>query len=244
MSPFAAHADAMLEIQSVYHEPLSEILLDQTGNKSRKCSPRVGCAVCPRTTEDVASSKHRVADLDVWWNLLNAELGLRTSAARVGSLGVARELDDVVLLELERLLEPLSDLQQNLLALLLGPALACVAGDGAADSTCPQTDTVEASPNVDDDTHDFVVVLVLEVLADGSKHDMEPECIDVDLFLLPELEGPFAAVLVLRVFPLGLDALLEEVVVGLQREVGCGGNVVLRSVSRAGCGCSAAARLT
>ena len=240
MSPFAAHADAMLEIQSVYHEPLSEILLDQTGNKSRKCSPGVECAVCPRTSEDVASSKYRVADLDVRWNLLDAELGLRTSAARVGSLGVARELDNVVLLQLEGLLEPLSDLQQNLLTLLLSPGLAGITGDGAADGACPQTDTVEASPHVDDDTHDLVVVLILEVLADGSEHDMEPERIDVDRLLLPELEGPFAAVLVLRVFPLGLDALLEEVVVGLEREVGCGGDVVLPSVSLAGCACSAA----
>ncbi len=225
----------MLEIQSAYHEPLSEILLDQTGNKSRKCSPGVECAVCPRTTEDVASSKHGVADLDLWLRLLDAELGFRTSAAGVGSVGVARELDRLVVLELERLLEPLSNLQQNLLALLLGPALASIAGDGAADSACPQTDTVEASPNVDDDTHDLVVVLILKVLANGSEHDVKPERVDVDGLLFLELEGPLAAVLVLCVFPLGSHALLEEVVVGLERELRCGGDVVLHNISSAGC---------
>jgi hypothetical protein len=184
-----------------------------------------------------ASSKHAVAGLDVCLNLLDAELGLRAGATGVGSVGVTRELDGVIILELERLLEPLSDLEQDLLALLLGPALASLAGDGAANSACPQTDTVEASPNVDNDTHDLVVILVFEVLADGSEHDVEPERIDVDDLLVLELEGPFAAVLVLRVFPLGSYALLEEVVVGLERELGCGGDVVLRSVSFAGCGC-------
>lgn len=185
-----------------------------------------------------ASSKHAVAGLDICLNLLHAELGLRTGASGVGSVGVTRELDGVILLELERLLEPLSDLEQNLLALLLGPALAALTRDGAANSACPQTDTVEASPNVDDDTHDLVVILVLEILADGSEHDVEPERIDVDDLLVLELEGPLATVLVLRIFPLGSYALLEEVVVGLEREVGCGGNVVLRSVSRASYGCS------
>jgi hypothetical protein len=38
-------------------------------------------------------------------------------------------------------------------------------------------------------------------------------------------------VLVLRVFPFGPDALLEEVVVGLLGEVGAGGDVVLECVS-------------
>lgn len=192
---------------------------------------RVECAVCPRTTEDVAKSKHGVADSEVCRSFLDAELGLCTGATGVGSISVTRELDGLVFLELKRLLEPLANLQQNLLALLLGPALSTLAGDSAADCAGPQTDTVEASPNVDDDTHDLIVVLVLEVLSDGSEHNMEPERIDVDDLLVLELEGPFASVLVLRVFPLGSYALLEEMVVGLERKVGCGGDVVLCAMS-------------
>ncbi len=43
---------------------------------------------------------------------------------------------------------------------------------------------------------------------------MEPQFVDIDAFLVFELVGPFAAVLVLRVFPFGTYAVFEEVVVG------------------------------
>lgn len=43
---------------------------------------------------------------------------------------------------------------------------------------------------------------------------MQPETVDVDEFLVFELESPFAAVFVLRVFPFGLDTGFKEVVVG------------------------------
>jgi hypothetical protein len=56
---------------------------------------------------------------------------------------------------------------------------------------------------------------------------VEPEGVDVDGLLVLELEGPLAAVLVLRVLPLGPYVLLEQVVVGLEREVRGGGDVVL-----------------
>jgi hypothetical protein len=150
---------------------------------------------------------------------LDGELGLRAGAAGMGSVRVARELYRLVLLELEGLLEPLANLEESLLALL--------AGDGAANCPCPETDTVEASPHVDHDAHDLIVLLVLKVLADGCQHDVQPERIDVDGLLVLELECPFAAVLVLRIFPLRSYALLEQVVVGLERKIRSGGNVVL-----------------
>ena len=49
----------------------------------------VECAVCPRTTEDVAKSKHGVADLEVCRSFLDAELGLRTGATGISSISVA-----------------------------------------------------------------------------------------------------------------------------------------------------------
>jgi hypothetical protein len=56
---------------------------------------------------------------------------------------------------------------------------------------------------------------------------VEPESIDVDGLLVLELESPLAAMFVLYIFPFGSDALLEKVVVGLEREVGGGCDVVL-----------------
>jgi len=55
---------------------------------------------------------------------------------------------------------------------------------------------------------------------------VQPEVVDGG-GLAFEAVGPFAAVLVLRVFPFGADAFLEEVVVGLKGEFGDGGDVVL-----------------
>ena len=139
-------------------------------------------------------------------------------------VGVTRELDRLVLLELESLLESLTNLLEGLLALLCCPGASC-----AANGASPQTNTVESSPNVDDYTHDLIVVLILKVLANRSKHNVKPERVDVDGLLIFELERPLAAVLVLRVFPLGANAPLEEVVVRLERQVGCGCDVVLES---------------
>jgi hypothetical protein len=60
---------------------------------------------------------------------------------------------------------------------------------------------------------------------------VEPKRIDVDCLLVLELEGPLATVLVLAVFPFWADTLFEEMVVGLQCQVGRWCNVVLRGVS-------------
>lgn len=56
---------------------------------------------------------------------------------------------------------------------------------------------------------------------------MQPELVDGDGALFFEMVGPFAAVLVLRIFPFGADAFLEKVVVGFQGELGRRCDVVL-----------------
>lgn len=56
---------------------------------------------------------------------------------------------------------------------------------------------------------------------------MQPKCVDVDGLLVLELERPFSTMLVLCIFPLRPYALLEQVVVGLEREVRGWGDVVL-----------------
>lgn len=136
-------------------------------------------------------------------------------------VSVTHELNDVV--NTQHLLEPLSNLLKHLLALLGSAAL--LAWGGLARSTSPEADTVEGLTDVDDDTHDLVVALVLELLTNGGKEHVQPDVI-VGLALL-EGVGPAASVLVLRVLPLRTDAAFEEVVVGLLGELGSGGDVVL-----------------
>jgi hypothetical protein len=68
---------------------------------------------------------------------------------------------------------------------------------------------------------------ILESLADGCKHDVEPELVDRDAALVLELVRPFSTVLVLDVLPFGSDAFLEEMVVGFEGEFGDRSDVVL-----------------
>ena len=143
------------------------------------------------------------------------------------SIRMTRELHGVIVPKLKGLLEPLSDFLQNFFALLRCPGFALLAWNSTTDRACPEADTVETLSNIDNDTHDLVVVLVLKILADGCEHNMEPERIDVDCLFVLELISPFAAVLVLAVFPFRSNAFLEKVVVGLERKIGCGGDVVL-----------------
>ena len=56
---------------------------------------------------------------------------------------------------------------------------------------------------------------------------MKPELIDVDDFLVFELIRPLAAMLILSIFPFGSDTLLEQVIVGLETEIGACCDVVL-----------------
>lgn len=149
------------------------------------------------------------------------------------SLGVARELEHLVGGQLQDLLDAAADGHENLLALLGGPAFAAghvtvaAVGYALADGTGPDTDTVEGLADVDDNAHDLTILLVLQRVADGGQHDMQPQLVDVDVALLLELVGPLAAVLVLGVFPLWPHAGLEEVVVGLEGEVRDRRDVVL-----------------
>ena len=110
---------------------------------------------------------------------------------------------------------------QHGLRLLRAPSLATsrialpTTGHALAYALGPQTDSVEAASDIHDDAHDFTVVGAFEGLANSGEHDVQPEGVDGCCFAL-ETVGPFAAVLVLRVFPLGPDAALEEMVVGFK----------------------------
>ena len=133
----------------------------------------------------------------------------------MSSISVARELDSLGGRKLKDLLETGANLQQRVLTTRL------------AASPRPETNSVEALAHIDHHTHDLVVALILKCLADGSKLGVEPKFVDVDQLLVLERIRPLSAVLVLRILPLGADTLLEEVVIGLEAQVGAGSDVVL-----------------
>lgn len=56
---------------------------------------------------------------------------------------------------------------------------------------------------------------------------MEPGIVDVDGSLVLELVGPLSSMLILDILPLWTDALLEKMIIGLQREIRDGLDVVL-----------------
>jgi hypothetical protein len=151
----------------------------------------------------------------------------------VGTVGVAREFDLLRGRQLEDLLEFLANVQENVLTLLTASALATSnvtlssAGNALSYGASPDTDTEEGLANIDNNTHDLAIILVLESLANGGHHDLKPETVDIDVALVLVLVRPLATVLVLGVLPLGADSSLEKVVVGLERELGNGGNIVL-----------------
>ena len=157
---------------------------------------------------------------------LDGVLGLGASAAAVCAVRVARELHHVRLVQSENVLESPADRLQDILA-LRRCAGVLIAWDALAHSACPQAHTVEALAHVHHNTHDFVVIVGLECLADGGELCVQPEVVDRDGALVLELVRPLAAVLVLRVLPLRSYALLEEVVVGLEAQFGGGRDVVL-----------------
>lgn len=140
---------------------------------------------------------------------------------------MTHELDELGVLNVKDVLEVCANLHEDLLRLLRGASrLALLVGVGlGAGAAGPEADTVESLTDVDDDTHDLVVVVVLQLLADGGEKDVKPDVV-VGLALL-EGVGPTAAVLVLGVFPFGADTLLEQVVIGLGGELGRGSDVVL-----------------
>jgi hypothetical protein len=158
----------------------------------------------------------------------DSELSLGSAAARVGRVSMTAELDRLSLRQLQHNLEALANLLEPLLALLLllrttgisTLTRSLTSGPG------PETNTPKAFADVHDHTHDLIVVLVLERLADGGKHEVQP---DIIVGTVAALEGvcPATAVLVLGVLPLWTHTLLEQVVVRLLREFGSRSDVVL-----------------
>lgn len=155
----------------------------------------------------------------------------------MGAVGVSGELNNLVWWQTQDLLESAADVLEDLLTLLKRSALSTsnvtvtATWNALANSAGPHTNTVEALADVDDNTHDLSVALVLEGLADGGEHNVEPDVVDWHATLVLELIRPLPTVLVLSILPLRSDALLEQVVVGLQGEIGSCGNVVLCDVS-------------
>lgn len=138
---------------------------------------------------------------------LDNELRLRPRTARMRTIRMSTKLDLFVRPQLHRLLEPLPNLHQRLFT-------RTISSLSFADRPRPESDPKECLPDIDDHAHDLVVIVFFKGLADGGELCMEPQFVDVDSFLVFELVGPFAAVLVLRVFPFGTHAAFEEVVVG------------------------------
>ena len=166
---------------------------------------------------------------------LDGVLGLGSAGTGVGRVLVTRELDLLGAGKSKDVLEPLADLFQPLLALKRVSALNGGLALGLlASGAGPQTDTPESLADVDDNTHDFAIILVLKSLANSAHHNLEPETVDVDVALVLVLIRPLATMLVLRVLPLGANTFLEKVVVGLEREFGDGGNVVLKTLGFCG----------
>jgi hypothetical protein len=146
---------------------------------------------------------------------------------------VTGELDGFVVGQAKGLLEACTNLHQDLATLLGGPAFTscCVAisttGEGLSDTLGPEANTVETLADVNHNTHDLAIVFVLKGLANSSKHDVQPQLVDVNGLLVLELKCPLSTVLVLWVFPFWTDAFLEKVVVGLLGKFGGRSDVIL-----------------
>jgi hypothetical protein len=142
-------------------------------------------------------------------------------AARSGTVRVSTELQHLIPAQLQRLLAPSANLHQSFLACAIA-ALARLTRRPR-----PQTDAEEGLAHVDHDTHDLVIGVGFEGLADGCELGVQPELVDVDALFVSELIGPFAAVFVLDIFPFRAHALFEKVVVGFMGQLRAGGDVVL-----------------
>ena len=171
---------------------------------------------------------------------LDRVLGFGARAATMCTIRMTREINRFTGRQLENLLKLATNVHQDILALLRRSSLATgniaisATGNALADCASPDTDTVKALADVDNDTHELSVIFLLEGLANGRKHDVEPELIDRDVALLLELIGPLSAVLVLLILPFWPNAFLEEVVVGFKSEFGGGSDVVLQGIDVSG----------
>src|SRR3569833_3627023 len=133
---------------------------------------------------------------------LDGELCFCAGAAAVLGIQVARELELLVGGQLKHLLEALTDGEQDLSRLLGAAALAAgdvavpAVGNRLAYRASPHTDAVEGLADVDDHAHDLAVLFLLERLADGREHRVQPELVDADAPLVLERVRPLATVLV------------------------------------------------
>ncbi len=149
------------------------------------------------------------------------------------AIRVARKLHGFVRRQTQDLLKRAPDALEDSLALLRRSALAArniivtPIRDALAVGAGPDPDPGEALADVDHDTGDLAVVFLLEGLADGGEHHMEPELVDGDAALILEGIRPFAAMLILQILPFWPNAGLEEMVIGLLGQFRDRGNVVL-----------------
>lgn len=106
---------------------------------------------------------------------------------------MTRELDLLVGTKLQRGLKLPADTHQDLLALLGRTTFATsnititAARNMSTGSASPDTDTIKGLAHVDNNAHDLTILFLLERLADGRKHGMHPELVDVDGALILEL---------------------------------------------------------
>jgi hypothetical protein len=90
----------------------------------------------------------------------NGVLRLRTGAASVCGICVAREFQLLASWELEHFLELGANLDE------------CLFGSSLASCARPEANAEEALANIHDDSHDLVVALILQSLADRSELSM------------------------------------------------------------------------
>jgi hypothetical protein len=130
-------------------------------------------------------------DKDIFLRYLNHVLGFGTRASTLSAFGMTRELHHLLGRECQNLLELATDAHKDLLAFLWGTTFAAcnisvaATWDALANCTGPDTDTVEALSDIADDSHDLAIAFLLQGLADGSEHNMEPQLVNInELFLL------------------------------------------------------------
>ena len=137
------------------------------------------------------------------------------------TIRVARELHLLPLIQHKHLLELPPDILKHLFRLVCAPPFSssrvtlATPGHTSPHALCPESNPIEATAHVHYDTHDLAVVGALESLANSREHDVEPEGIDGGGSAF-EAVGPFAAMLVLGVFPFRTYAALEEMVIGFE----------------------------
>lgn len=91
---------------------------------------------------------------------LDSVLSLGPRTASMSSISVTRKFQQLSWRQLQDLLEPGADLHQSILVTTL------------AGCSCPEADSVESLPDVDNDPHDLVVTFILKGLTNGRELSM------------------------------------------------------------------------